>query len=273
MNTPAPQSAAPSAIILAAGKGTRMNSDLPKVLHPVGDRPMVQWVVDACREAGCRRIVVVIGYEGDRVREALAGERGVEFVEQREQRGTGHAMMMARPAFADSERGDVLVVAGDMPLLRGSTLTSLLEQHRQAGAAASVATGELPDPAGYGRIVRDADGSFLGIVEHKDATAQQRAIREVNPSCYCFRSDRLFDLLDQLGTDNAQGEYYLTDVLKLAREAGDTVLAAKVAGADEVEGINDVSQLQRVDARLRDRAAQGPGKVGGEGAASAGVRV
>ena len=254
-----------------------MNSDLPKVLHRVGDRPMVAWVVDACREAGCRRIVVVVGYEGERVREALRGEPGVEFVEQHEQLGTGHAVMMARSAFEGRPVGDVLVVAGDMPLLRGSTLAKLLRQHRDAqggeGAGASVASGELRDPTGYGRIVRDADGSFQGIVEHRDATAEQRDIREVNPSCYCFRGDRLFDLLDRLDTDNAQQEYYLTDVLQLAREACETVLAAKVVAADEVEGINDVDQLQRVDARLRDRMARGPGGIGGEGAASAGVRV
>jgi len=250
----------PSAIILAAGKGTRMGGEQPKVLFEVAGRPMVHWVLEACREAGAERLVVVVGFQADRVRDALADEPGVEFVLQERQLGTGHAVMMAEPAYAGRAAEDTFVVAGDMPLLKGSTLAELLSAHRAAGAAASLATGELDDPTGYGRIIRDARGEFAAIVEQKDATEPQRAIREVNPSCYCFRSDRLFSLLRRLGTDNAQGEYYITDVLGLARSAGQTVAVVKAVGGDEAEGINTPEQLARVDAMLRAR-------LGGNGSA------
>ena len=255
------------AVILAAGKGTRMESDLPKVVHRVADRPMVAWVVQACREAGAERCIVVIGYEADKVREALRGEPGVEFVEQHEQLGTGHAAMMARPAFPSAEARDVLVVAGDMPLLRSTTLKKLIDAHRAADAVASLATGDLADPTGYGRIIRDDAGGFQSIVEHRDATNAQRLLREVNPSLYLFRSDRLFPLLDQLETDNSQGEYYITDVLRLALEGGERVEVVKAVGPDEVEGINNKAQLQRVDAMMRDRLAGGRAAALGEAVA------
>jgi len=254
--------APPSAIVLAAGKGTRMGGEQPKVLYEVAGRPMVHWVLEACRRAGAKRMVVVVGFEADRVREALADEDGVEFVLQEQQLGTGHAVRMAEPAYADRPAADVFVVAGDMPLLKGSTLAALLAAHRGAGAVASLATGMLDDPTGYGRIVRDAEGGFAEIVEQKDATEAQKAIREVNPSCYCFRSDGLFDLLRLLNTDNAQGEYYITDVLGLAKSAGQTVEVVQAVGADEVEGINTPDQLARVDAMLR-------GRLGDRGAAVA----
>ncbi len=255
------------AVILAAGRGTRMGSDLPKVAHVVAGRPMVAWVARACREAGAQRCIVVVGYESDRVREALRGETGVTFVEQHEQLGTGHAALMARPAFASGQVRDVLVVAGDMPLLRSATLQQLVQAHRHADAAASLATGELADPTGYGRIVRDAAGSFQAIVEHRDADGAQRLLREVNPSLYLFRSDRLFPLLDRLSTDNSQREYYITDVLRLAVEAGERVEVVMVVGPDEVEGINDTAQLQRVNAMMRDRLAGGRAAALGEAVA------
>jgi len=241
------------AIILAAGKGTRMNSDLPKVVHEVAGRPMVSWVVDAAREAGAGRCVVVVGYEAERVRAALVGQPGVEFVDQPEQKGTGHAVMMAEPAFADGKAGETFVLAGDMPLLRGRTLAKLVAAHRAAGAAGSIATGRLDDPTGYGRIVRDADGQFQRIVEHKDATEAERAIDEVNISCYCFDAPRLFDALRRVSTDNVQGEYYLTDVLEILRRDGRPAIAADIVPPDEVEGVNNPDQLARVDRILRGR--------------------
>jgi len=244
------------AIILAAGKGTRMNSDLPKVLHEVAGRPLVQWVVDACRDAGASRCVVVVGYKAELVRKALAGQSDIAFVDQTEQLGTGHAAMMAKPLFEDRDDTDVLVIAGDMPLFRGESLAHLVGEHRRAGAAGSLATSTLPDPTGYGRIVRDDAGEFIRIVEHKDASDDQRAIDEVNISSYCFDSRALFDALSQVRTDNVQGEYYITDVLGLLREAGKTVRALNVVPADEAEGVNNTDQLAKVDALLRERLAQ-----------------
>lgn len=245
----------PQAILLAAGKGKRMNSDLPKVLHEVGGRPMVQWVLDAAREAGADRNVVVVGYCGEHVRHALAAADDVEFVEQTEQLGTGHAVMVAQPLFNDP-RGQapaVFVLAGDMPLLRGATLRALLDAHRQADAAGSLATARMADPAGYGRIVRDATGAFQRIVEQKDATDAELAIDEVNVSCYCFDAPALFDALQRVDRANAQGEFYLTDVLGIFRAEGKPVIAAPIVPADEAEGINNPDQLARVDQRLRQR--------------------
>ncbi len=249
------------AIILAAGQGTRMNSDLPKVLHEVAGRPMVAWVAEACRRAGAGRCVVVVGYKSDLVREALANADDVVFVEQTERLGTGHAAMMAEPLYAGRDECDVLVIAGDMPLLRSSTLARLVDTHRRTGAAGSMATGELADPTGYGRIIRDNDGHFRAIVEHKDAAPEQRHIREVNPSCYCFRSVRLFELLKQLKSDNAQGEYYITDIMGLIREAGEPVAVVKAMGEDEVQGINTPEQLAAVDAMMRGRRSAAPAET------------
>src|SRR5690606_25641766 len=173
----------PVAVILAAGKGTRMRSDLPKVVHPVAGRPMVEWVVDACRDAGFARVVLVVGHKQEVVREVFADREGIDFAVQAEQRGTGHAVMCAADLLANVE-GEVVVLAGDGPLVRASTLSILLKTHREAdsgrGAACTIATSVVDDPAGYGRIVRDERGRFAAIVEEKDATDAQRAIREIN---------------------------------------------------------------------------------------------
>ena len=250
------------AIVLAAGKGTRMNSDLPKVLHKVADRPILQWVIDACRDAGARRIVVVVGYRADLVRNVIGPAHDLVYVEQTEQNGTGHAVMVTQPKFEGKAPCNLLVVAGDMPLFTGQTLRRLVAQHEGRDAAATLATGELADPTGYGRIVRDDAGRLLEIVEHKDATEAQRAIREVNISCYCFDSEKLFDALSSVRTDNAQGEYYLTDVLGILRRNGQGVEAANTVPTEQAEGINNVAQLRRVDALLRERL--GSGRVKGQ---------
>ncbi|MEM1355711.1 MAG: NTP transferase domain-containing protein [Planctomycetota bacterium] len=241
------------AIILAAGKGTRMNSDLPKVLHEVAGRPMVWWVVQACKQAGVSRCILVVGYKGELVREAFAGELGVEFVEQAEQLGTAHAAQMAEPSFAGQAVGDVFVLAGDGPLIRGKTLARLLEVHRRTSAAATLATAVIDDPTGYGRIVRDAAGNFAAIVEQKDATENQRAIREVNPSYYCFRGESFFQTLDQVGSNNAQGEYYITDAPGLLKKQNQTVTVVDAVPPSDVLSINTPEQLAQVDRVLRDR--------------------
>ncbi len=248
--------APPQAIILAAGKGTRMGGDLPKVLYPVADEPMVRWVVRACRAAGCDRVVVVIGYQGDKVREALADFEGVAFVEQTEQQGTAHATRMAEPLFAAATDVDAFVLAGDGPLIRSRTLVRLLELHRRTKAAATLATAMLDDPTGYGRIVRNREGGFDSIVEQKDATPKQLEIREVNPSYYCFRASQLFAGIAQVQPTNAQGEYYLTDVPALLKKQGRTVSVIEAVPPEDVLSINTPEQLAEVDRVLRARLSR-----------------
>ncbi len=253
MPTSSATSLSPQAIILAAGKGTRMAGDKPKVLYPVADQPMVKWVVQACRQAGVERCIIVIGYGGDQVRAALADEPACAFVEQKEQLGTGHATRMAQPLFATDRPVDVFVLAGDGPLIREQTLQKLLEVHRAHHAAATLATAVLDNPTGYGRVIREADGSFKTIVEQKDATPQQLQIREVNPSYYCFRSDLLFAALGQVKNANKSGEYYLTDVPELLKRQGHATAVVEAVPPEDVLSINTPEQLAEVDRILRGR--------------------
>ena len=248
------------AVILAAGKGTRMNSDLPKVMHPVMGRPMVHWVVDAARAAGATKVVLVIGHGADLVRDYFAKQADlagkVEFALQEKQLGTGHAVMMAKPNLEAAAAGsDAFVLCGDGPLIRPETLATLLSLHRSEKAAATLATSVIADPKGYGRIVRDAAGKLAKIVEQKDASEAERAIREINPSYYCFRADDLFHALSRVGNKNASGEYYLTDVFELLRNDGRTVAAVDAVPPEDVLSVNDPAQLAEVDAILRRRHA------------------
>jgi bifunctional UDP-N-acetylglucosamine pyrophosphorylase/glucosamine-1-phosphate N-acetyltransferase len=256
--TTASTSPAPQAIILAAGKGTRMGGDLPKVVHEVAGKPMVHWVVQACKQAGVSRCVVVVGYKGDLVRQALAGETGVEFVEQTEQLGTGHAARMAEPLFTNAGNVDVFVLAGDGPLIRPQTLTALLQLHRERKAGATLATAILDDPTGYGRVMRDARGGFEAIIEQKDANSDQLAIREVNPSYYCFVAGDLFASLARVRNDNKQNEYYLTDVPAMLKRQGKPVCVIDAVPAEDVLSINTPDQLAQVDAILRQRLGMPP---------------
>lgn len=241
------------AVILAAGEGKRMKSDLPKVLHPAAGEPLLAHVGRAARESGVTRIVVVVGKGSDRVREAFA-DAGWEFVEQPERRGTADAVKRAT-LHLEGFDGDVLVLAGDVPLLKGSTLSVLRAERRRADAAVSVLTASLPDPKGYGRIVRDASGTFTGIVEEKDATEEQRRIREVNSSLYCFRAADLLFALPLIRDGNAAREFYLTDAIGILRDAGRTVVAVEAAAPDEILGVNDPEQLRHVDGILSRRRA------------------
>ncbi len=241
-----------SAVILAAGKGTRMGSDLPKVLHEVAGRPMVHWVVDACRNADVDTILMVIGHRGDLVRAAFEGDPDIAFVEQPEQLGTGHAVEVCRPALSKLE-GDAFVLAGDGPLIRAETLRSMLRTHRGSNASATLATAVLDDPTGYGRIVRDAAGRFDSIVEQKNATPQQAEIREVYPSYACFGVPTLLDTLTDLPRDPVAGEYYLTDVPAMMRRGGHRVELLAEVPAEDILSINTPDQLAEVDAVLRGR--------------------
>ena len=245
-----------SAVILAAGKGTRMQSDLPKVCHTVGDRPMVCAVVDACFEAGCDRVVAVVGYKHELVREALAsyGDR-VEFVMQDEQLGTGHAVKCAAPNF-DADESDAFVLCGDGPLIRVETLTTLIETHRAASASATLATAVIDDPTGYGRVVRSPAGAFERIVEQKNATPAELEILEVNPSYYCFDARDLFAALDNVKRNDLTGEYYVTDVPRLLLDAGKTVEVVAAASAEDCLSINTLEQLAEVDRIFRARSSR-----------------
>lgn len=253
-NTTAGKATGWSAIILAAGKGTRMRSDLPKVVFPVGGRPMVCAVVDACRAAGVGRIVVIVGYKQEAVREALAGY-DVEYAVQGEQLGTGHAVMSAARAFGSAAEGEhAFVLCGDGPLIRASTLRRMRQVHETTGAAATLATAVIENPAGYGRIDRDADGSFRAIVEHKNCTPEQLAIREVNPSYYCFGVRALFEALQGVRRNPVSHEYYVTDVPELLLAAGRRVEVIEAVPPEDILSINTPEDLAEVDRIYRSRA-------------------
>jgi bifunctional UDP-N-acetylglucosamine pyrophosphorylase / glucosamine-1-phosphate N-acetyltransferase len=252
-----PTNSAPQAIILAAGQGKRMAAELgdrPKVLYEAAGQPMVRWVVEACRQAGVGRCIVVVGYQAEKVKQSLANEPDVVFVMQEQQLGTGHATRMAEPVLA-GQSVDVFVLAGDGPLIRARTLRQMLDVHRQQGADATLATAVIDDPTGYGRVLRKSDGSFGAIVEHKDATGEQRAIREVYPSYACFRSEVLFKVLGQLRNNNSQGEYYVTEAPNLLKGQGRKVVIIDAVPPEDVLGVNTPKELAQVDAILRRRLA------------------
>ena len=254
---------APLAIVLAAGKGTRMQSDLPKVLLRVCGRPMVQYVVDALREARVEKIVVVVGYKGVLVCQAFGGQTDVTFVEQTEQLGTGHAVMMCREQLAGHD-GPVVIVTGDSPMLQVSSVQALLSEYEQSRPACLLGTAHRDDPTGLGRIVRDDAGQFTGIVEEKDATEAQRAITEVNMSTYVFDGPELLEALDGLTTDNAQAEYYITDCPSILLAAGKQVDALPALQPCEALSVNTLADLAVVEAELMkmrgaDSQAEGSG--------------
>lgn len=238
------------AVILAAGKGTRMKSALPKVLHRVGGRPMLAHVLAAAKEAGAGRSIAVIGFGAESV-EAEIGP-AAEFAVQAEQLGTGHAVLQAKAALI-GYRGTVMVLCGDTPLLTAAMLRSLYEGHRRSGAAATVLTARMPDPAGYGRVIRDGDGRVLRIVEQKDASATELAVNEINTGIYCFECEQLFAALAGVTCDNRQGEYYLTDAIGLLAGQGAKVWAETAADHQATMGINSRQQLAEAEGILRRR--------------------
>ncbi len=238
-----------------------MRSALPKVLHPLCGQPMLLHVLGALSDAGAERIVVVVGHKSDQVIKALAPAQDdrLEFVEQRVQRGTGDAVSVGLTVFADDLDGedDLVVVPGDTPLLTSAALRSMVQTHRESGAAATVLTARLPDPFGYGRILRGKDGAVDAIVEERDATDEQRRIDEINTSIYCFRRSLLAPALRRLSPENAQGEYYLGDVVGVFRQAGHKVVAFAAPEAIEAMGVNDKAQLAEAEALLRTRINAG----------------
>lgn len=242
-----------SAIILAAGKSTRMNSARPKVLHEICGKPMLWYVLQACYQAGCARTIVVVGHGKEQVIAAFADDQRITWVEQTEQLGTGHAARMAETELRKHPHGDVFILAGDGPLIRSEVLRNLLDAHRQERAAASLATAELESPTGYGRIVRDGEGNFQRIVEELDCTPAQRQIREIFPSYYCVRSDELLHALGRLTNNNGKREYYLTDIFSILLNEGKRVIAVQAVTAEDVLSVNNRRQLAEVDLVMQDR--------------------
>ena len=247
-------------LILAAGQGTRMKSALPKVLHPVGGRPMVGWSLRAAQELGARRIVVVTGHGADQVEAALQGP-GVAFARQTQQLGTGHAFRCGAEALEGDGQADILVLYGDTPLLRTETLRELLRDHRERASSMTVLTGHKDDATGYGRVLRGEGGDVVGIVEEKDATQEQRAVREFNSGVYVFDA-RSPELARGIKNDNAAGEYYLTDLLGMYRELGAPVRAYALGDPVEVEGANDRVALAGLEAELGRRLLEGHMRAG-----------
>ncbi|MDT3495162.1 bifunctional UDP-N-acetylglucosamine diphosphorylase/glucosamine-1-phosphate N-acetyltransferase GlmU [Bacillus toyonensis] len=238
------------AVILAAGKGTRMKSKLYKVLHPVCGKPMVQHVVDQVTQLGLQKLVTVVGHGAEMVQEQLGNVS--EFALQAEQLGTAHAVDQAASVLANEE-GTTLVICGDTPLITAETMEALLQQHKEAGAMATVLTAYIEEPAGYGRIVRNENGHVEKIVEHKDANEKELAIKEINTGTYCFDNKALFASLSKVSNDNVQGEYYLPDVIEILKNEGHIVSAYQTEHFDETLGVNDRVALSQAEIIMKNR--------------------
>ncbi|MBR2518474.1 MAG: bifunctional UDP-N-acetylglucosamine diphosphorylase/glucosamine-1-phosphate N-acetyltransferase GlmU [Selenomonadaceae bacterium] len=239
-------------LILAAGKGTRMKSKLPKVLHKIGGKPMLRHVIDAAKRTGSTREVVVIGAGADLIKQEISD---VEFVMQNQQLGTGHAVLCAKENFANST-GTLLILCGDTPLLTGESLKKFVAAHEKSNCAVTVLTAEMPDATGYGRVIHEDDGTFKKIVEDKDANAIEKQIREVNAGVYCADVRKLFGALEKVGNDNAQGEYYLPDVLTILKSEGEKIAIYTADFCDETLGINTRIQLAAADQIIRRHKLQ-----------------
>ena len=242
-----------SVVILAAGKGTRMKSDVPKVLHPVAGEPMLSHAVKAAQGVGAAQILVVVGYGAEQVKAQMGSE--LDYVLQDPQLGTGHAMQLALPALS-ADDGELIVTYGDMPLLSAKILADLRSYRQQKNAAAVVLTTRMDPPGSFGRILRNKAGDLLAIVENKDCSPEQKEINEVNVAVYCFSLPPLKKALTRLSNNNAQGEYYLTDVIALLREDQQEVAAMLSDDAEACLGVNDLLDLQRADQIMRRRVEQ-----------------
>ncbi|TCS94298.1 bifunctional UDP-N-acetylglucosamine diphosphorylase/glucosamine-1-phosphate N-acetyltransferase GlmU [Hazenella coriacea] len=236
------------AVILAAGKGTRMKSKKHKVLHPVCGKPMIDHIVGVLQEIETTKTVMVVGHLAESIKEHLGDQ--VSFVEQTEQLGTAHAVMQASPVL-EEEEGITLVLNGDHPLFTGETLTKLVAEHLKTEAAATVLTARFDDPTGYGRVVRNDEGGVDRIVEHKDATEEERLIQEVSTGTFCFDNQKLFEALRLVNNDNVQGEYYLPDVLSILNSQGERISAEVISDPNEAMGVNDRIQLAEAESYMR----------------------
>lgn len=238
-------------VILAAGKGTRMNSHKAKVLHPICGKPMILFPVAAARELGAEKIVIVVGHQADEVKDTV-GRSGILYALQREQLGTGHAVLQAKEALSDFQ-GTVMILCGDVPLLKPSTLKAFWDSHRQGGTILTILTVVPPDPGGYGRIVKDEQGGLRKIVEERDADKEEKRIEEINTGIYCVEASFLFEALGSIKSDNAQDEYYLTDIVAAAVEKNLPVGAYRLDDHREAMGINTPAQLKEAEGIMSDR--------------------
>lgn len=245
-----------AAIILAAGKGTRMNSDMAKVLHSLCGKPMVMYPIRVARELEAERIVLVIGHQAEAVRAAVSGEP-VSFAFQREQRGTAHAVLQAEPELEQFD-GTVLILCGDVPLLLPTTVRHLVESHCRSGAHVTVLTAFFPDATGYGRVIKDDSGRALRIVEEGDADEEEKKVREINTGIYCVERSFLFRALNAIGTDNVQQEYYLTDIVEMAVRQNLEARALPLDDYREAMGINTPEQLAEAARIMESRHRPGP---------------
>ncbi len=237
-----------TALILAAGMGTRMKSEMPKVIHKVCQKELTAWVIDAAEAAGAEKVVAVIGHKAEMVRECL-GE-SIEYALQSEQKGTGHAVMQAEQYL---NTGNVVILAGDAPLITAKTLKACIEYHSSQKNSVTVMTAKMPDPTGYGRVVRNAAGEVIKIVEHKDASPEELKINEINSGMYVFLAEDLKEALSELKPNNAQGEYYLTDTLQILISKGKKAGAFIIEDIDEIRGINDRVQLAEAEKIMQKR--------------------
>ena len=238
-------------IILAAGKGTRMRSDLAKVLHPVCGEPMVYYSVNLARKIGSAMIVLVVGHQAEVIQEKMRGNDLV-YVMQREQLGTGHAVLQAKDAFRHFE-GDILILCGDVPLLSQKTVETLIRCHRENSAVVTVLTTLLDDSSGYGRIIKGNDNAIIKIIEERDATGEEKKVKEINSGIYCANCRYLFDAVSRIGNDNVQKEYYLTDMVEIVRQMGFQVNAFLAHDSQEVMGINTVDELTKAARIMEER--------------------
>lgn len=239
-----------TSVILAAGMGTRMKSKMPKVLHKVCGKPLSKWVIDASKAAGADKVCAVVGHKAETVKEVLGDV--CEFALQAEQKGTGHAVMQAIDVIKNS-KGEVVILNGDTPIITAETINKAIEYHKNNGNQATVITAILDDATGYGRIVRDNDGSVLKIVEQKDASEEEKKINEVNSGMYVFDAQSLVYALDKITPNNAQGEYYLTDTLEILLSAGKKIGGYAISDNDEIRGINDRVQLNEAEKIMQKR--------------------
>ena len=239
-----------TSVILSAGMGTRMKSKMPKVLHKVCGKPLSKWVIDASKAAGADKVCAVVGHKAETVKEVLGDV--CEFALQAEQKGTGHAVMQAIDVIKNS-KGEVVILNGDTPLITAETINKAIEYHKNNGNQATVITAILDDATGYGRIVRDNDGSVLKIVEQKDASEEEKKINEVNSGMYVFDAQSLVYALDKITPNNAQGEYYLTDTLEILLSAGKKIGGYAISDNDEIRGINDRVQLNEAEKIMQKR--------------------
>ena len=233
-------------IILAAGKGTRMNSDLPKVLHKLQGKTLIDYVIDESELLKPKEIILVVGYKKERVIKHTESRINLKYAIQEEQLGTGHAVLQTKELLKN-KKGHILILYGDVPNIKASTLLPIVDNHIINNCDLTLITAEIDDPTGYGRIIRDKKGNLLKIIEEKDCNNNEKKIKEWNPGIYIFKTEEVFKILDNIKTNNASKEYYLTDAIGLAQQSNMQIKAIKIANSDEVIGINTADQLKELE--------------------------